>query len=82
MFRLVYILQCKSSGEFLTVRGFYTYDLNQAGLFIDKQAAIDTGVCSLENDFVVYPQYKKDSELPSYMAGQLNRVSGFTAPPM
>lgn len=82
MFRLVYILQCRSSGEFLTVNGFYTYNLNQAGLFADKQAAVDTGVCSLEDDFVVYSQYKKESELPAYMGGQSGRVSGLTAPPM
>lgn len=82
MFRLVFILQCKSSGEFMTVNGFYTYNLNQAGLFVDKQAAIDTGVCSLETDFEVYQQYKRESELPSYIVGQLNRASGFTAPPM
>lgn len=82
MFRLVYILQCKSSGEFMTVNGFYTYNLEQAGFFIDKQAAIDTGLSSLDTDFVVYQQYKREADLPAYMAGQLNRASGFTAPPM
>lgn len=82
MFRLLYILQCKSSGEFMTVNGFYTHDLMRAGLFVDRQSAVDTGVHTLETDFVVYPQYKRDSELPSYVAGQLNRASGLTAPPL
>ncbi|UOF80599.1 hypothetical protein [Inoviridae sp.] len=82
MFRQVWIVQCRSSGEFLTYSGFYTYNLNQAGFFGDKQSAIDTAEHSLDVDFAVYDFYKRESELPAYMAGQLNRVSGFTAPPM
>lgn len=82
MFRLVFILQCKSSGEFMTVNGFYTYNLNQAGLFVDKQAAADTGVSSLDTDFVVYEQYKRESDLPAYIGEQLRRASGAIAPPM
>lgn len=82
MFRLVFILQCRSSGEFMTVNGFYTHNLSQAGLFVDKQAAIDTGLSSLDTDFLVYPQYKKESDLPAYIGEQLRRASGAAAPPM
>ncbi len=82
MFRQMWIVQCRSSGEFLTVNGFYTYNLNQAGLFIDKQAAIDTAEHSLDTDFAVYDQYKRESDLPAYIGEQLNRASGAVAPPM
>lgn len=66
----------------MTVNGFYTHNLNQAGMFVDKQAAIDTGVCALERDFEVYSFYKRESELPTYMGEQLRRASGAVAPPM
>lgn len=66
----------------MTVNGFYTYNLEQAGLFIDKQAAIDTGFSTLDTDFVVYPVFKRECDLPHYVGVQLNRVSGSVAPPM
>lgn len=82
MFRQVWVVQCKSSGEFMTYSGFYTHNLSQAGYFIDRQSAIDTAEHSLDMDFAIHHFYKRESELPSYVAGLANRASGLTAPPM
>lgn len=57
MFKLVYILQCESTGEFLTPRLNYTYNFNLAGRFDEKQAAVETGINEFEYDFMVYEFY-------------------------
>jgi hypothetical protein len=64
MFRQVFIVQCESTGEFLTHSMSYTHNLNRAGYFYDKQSAIDTAVNDLDFDFCIYDFYKKESDLP------------------
>jgi len=59
MFKLVYVLQCVSDGKFLTPRLNYTYNLNLAGRFDDRQAAVDTGLNELDLDFIVYELYQR-----------------------
>lgn len=57
MFKLVHIVQCKSTGEFLTPRLNYTYNFNLAGRFDDKQSALDTALNDLDIDFMIYEFY-------------------------
>lgn len=77
MFRQVFIIQCVSTGEFLTHGMFMTKNLNKAGYMLNKQAAVDTGFNEFDTDFAVYDFYKKESELPAYCFG----VSGNARPP-
>lgn len=57
MFKLVYIIQCESTGEFLTPRLNYTYNLNLAGKFDQKNSAVETAVNELDFDFMIYEFY-------------------------
>lgn len=83
MFSRVFVVQCLSSGEFLTVHLQYAHQLNRAGYFLDRQAAIDTGVSCLGSDFAIHDFYKRDSELPAYVRGDCTRrASGLSVPPM
>lgn len=67
MFVRVFIIQCRSTGEFLTVHLQYTHSFKRAGLFSDRQAALDTGVSCLGSDFEVHDFYKKEHDLPAYV---------------
>jgi hypothetical protein len=69
MFRQVFIVQCQSTGEFLTTRLNYTTNLNRAGYFYERQSAIDTGINEFDNDFVIYDFFKKESDLPVALGG-------------
>lgn len=61
MFQLVYIVQCQSTGEFLTPKLNYTYNLNLAGRIKDKASAIETAVNDLDYDFVIYELYERSN---------------------
>jgi hypothetical protein len=61
MFRLVYIVQCQSTGEFLTPKLNYTFNFNLAGRFTDRGAAVETAVNDLEYDFMIYEFYERAS---------------------
>lgn len=61
MFKQVYIVQCKSSGEFLTPRLNYTYNLNLAGRFNNKESAVNTALNDLDFDFMIYEFYERES---------------------
>jgi len=63
MFKLVFIIQCQSTGEFLTPRLNYTYNLNLAGRFDDKSAAVETAVNDLDFDFMIYEFYERDTQV-------------------
>lgn len=69
MFKQVFIIQCISTGKFLTHQLNHTYNMNRAGYLLDRQSAIDTGFNELENDFVIYDFYKPVSMLPAYCGG-------------
>lgn len=64
MFVEVFIVQCQSTGEFLTPMMNYTFNLNRAGYFFDRQSAIDTAMNDLNFDFVIYSFYKRQADLP------------------
>jgi len=61
MYRLVYIVQCQSTGEFLTPKLNYTFNFNLAGRFTSKEAAVETAVNDLEYDFMIYEFYDRVS---------------------
>ena len=61
MFKLVYIVQCVSTGEFLTPRLNYTFNFNLAGRFNDKQSAIETAFNDLDMDFIIYEFYEREN---------------------
>lgn len=48
---------------------YMTKNLNRAGYFLNKSAAVDTGFNEFDSDFVVYDFFKRDSELPAYCGG-------------
>lgn len=50
----VYVIQCKSTGKFLTVHLNHTINLNKAGYTFDRQSAIDTAMTELDMDFNIY----------------------------
>ena len=62
MFKLVFIVQCLSTGEFLTPRLNYTHNLNLAGRFDNKTSAVETGFNDLDSDFIVYEFYERVNE--------------------
>lgn len=72
MFRQVFIIQCQSTGEFLTMGLNYTHNLNKAGYFYDRQSAIDTAINDLDFDFVIYDFFKRESDLPVLPRGGAN----------
>lgn len=71
MFKEVFIVQCKSSGEFLTTMMNYTYNLNRAGFFNTRQEALDTAVNEFQFDFEIYSFFKRESDLPVNMGRAL-----------
>lgn len=60
MFKIYYIVQCLSTGEFLTPRLNYTYNLNLAGRFSNKESAVETALNDLDFDFVIYEVYQRE----------------------
>jgi hypothetical protein len=75
MFIEVHIIQCISSGEFLTHRLNYTSNVAMAGLFTNRQSAVDTGFDDLDNDFRIFSVYIKENQLPAYCC-----AGGFSPP--
>jgi hypothetical protein len=75
MFIEVHIIQCISSGEFLTRRLNYTTNVTLAGIFTNRQSAIDTGFNDLDNDFRVFSFYMLETQLPAYCC-----AGGFSPP--
>ncbi len=61
MFKQVFVVQCQSTGEFLTPRLNYSYNLNLAGRFNDKSSAIETAVNDLDFDFMIYEFYERNA---------------------
>jgi hypothetical protein len=61
MFRRVYVIQCKSTGEFLTPNLFYTKSLKRAGRLYDVQEAMDTADINIsDRDYEIHSFYEKD----------------------
>jgi hypothetical protein len=69
MFIEVYIVQCKSTGEFLTPNMNYSTRPQNAGLFTSRLSAVDTAFNELDNDFELFSFYVKESTLPPYCLG-------------
>jgi hypothetical protein len=69
MFIQVYVIQCQSTGEFVTRLMNYSKSLSRAGIFTDRNAAVDTGFNDLGDDFQVHTFYMKEHELPAYCSG-------------
>jgi hypothetical protein len=61
MFKHVFIVQCQSTGEFLTPRLNYTHNLNLAGRFPEKESALNTALNDLDFDFVIYDFYEREN---------------------
>jgi len=59
MYQLVFIIQSTQTGRFLCTDLSTTFDMRQAGIFLEKDAALDTGVLHFDGDFVVYDFYIK-----------------------
>lgn len=66
MFVEVFIVQCVSTGEFLTPKLYYTKNVTLAGLFTSRESAVDTGFNDLGNDFRLHSFYIKEHQLPAY----------------
>lgn len=63
MFRRVYVIQCKATGEFLTENLFYCRSLRRAGRLYDAQEAIDTAVNNTNGDeFEIHSFFEGDPE--------------------
>lgn len=69
MFCLVWVIQVKSTGEFLTPRLNYATRIHNAGFFTNKQSATDTAMNELDTDFEIFSFYMKETDLPSYCLG-------------
>ena len=53
-FRRAFVIQCKSTGEFLTPKGFFAKSLDRAGRVYDIQEAIDTAQMALsDGDYTI-----------------------------
>jgi len=63
MFKQVFIIQCQSTGEFLTPRLNYTHNMNLAGRFTQKEAAVETALNDLDFDFMIYDFYERDTQV-------------------
>lgn len=62
-FRRVFVIQCKSSGHFLTESLRYTLDLSRAGRLTDPEEALDTAIYNLEDDYKIHAFYEQ-TEVP------------------
>ena len=60
MFRRVFVIQCKSTGEFLTEHLFYTKSLKRAGHIYDAQVAFDTADWNIsDRDYEIHSFYEE-----------------------
>lgn len=69
MFVQVYIVQCVSTGEFLSHALNYTKRVGSAGYFFNIESARETAINELDFDFELFSFYVKESNLPSYYGG-------------
>jgi len=47
----------------------YALRVQNAGLFTNRQSAVETAMDDLDNDFEIFSFYIKESELPAYCIG-------------
>jgi len=67
--RPVWVIQNRSSGLFLGHDLFLTRSLKDAGRCDDPESALDTAVCSLEDDFEIHKFYEEESVIESRFEG-------------
>lgn len=60
--RRVYVIQCASSGEFLTWELGFAHSLKLAGRAPDMEHAVETAREYLDNDFEIHSFYEPVSE--------------------
>jgi len=66
-FRRAYIIQCVSTGEFLTPNDFWTKNLDRAGRVYDPQEARDTAEASIsDGDFRIVSLWEGESDALPY----------------
>lgn len=80
MFREYYIIQCKSTGDFICLPVLFNSDIGRATLFTSIEDATDTAVDMLENDFRVFSFYRKEALKPTTVGGVADSLE-FDAPP-
>jgi hypothetical protein len=59
----VWVIQCKSTGHFLTTELGYCTSLKGAGRLHDYDEALETASGNLENDFELHTFYQVDQRL-------------------
>lgn len=57
-FRPYFIIQCRSSGLFLTEHLGFTQLVTKAGRLYDPHDAVDTAITNLPNDHVIFSSYE------------------------
>ncbi|MEZ0233104.1 MAG: hypothetical protein ACAH12_09715 [Methylophilaceae bacterium] len=59
----VFVIQCKSTGQFLTENLYYTKSLKRAGRLYDPQEAMDTADNNIsDNDWEVHSFWEVEKE--------------------
>ena len=58
-FRQVFVIQCTSTGKFLTQELCYAYSLRLAGKLLSLDEAVDTALCNLGEDFEVHSFWER-----------------------
>jgi len=53
-FRQVFVIQCRSTGEFLTEQLVYARSLRLAGKCESMDEALTTAMCNLSDDFEIF----------------------------
>lgn len=62
-FRRAFVIQCISTGEFLTPHNFWTKNLDRAGRVYDPQEARDTAEASIsDGDFRICSFWEQEEE--------------------
>lgn len=61
-FRQVFVIQCASTGLFLTEELGYSRSLRHAGKCYSMEEAVDTAVCNLSDDFEVFGFWERALE--------------------
>ena len=62
-FRQFWIIQCRSSGQFMTDECGYTQLVTKAGRLYDLYEAVETARYHLESDYIVFSAWDIDSEI-------------------
>lgn len=57
-FRAYFIIQCRSSGLFLTEQLGFTQLVTKAGRLYDPHDAVDTAMSNCPNDYVIFSSYE------------------------